>query len=56
MGANILTRDIGNELPVSVLLGVKDESAFPVLVAGTIAFTTEEQAKLQRHVKSGQAC
>jgi hypothetical protein len=51
---NVLPRDVGDELPVAVLIGVEDQRALPVLVFRSIPLTAEEQPEFQRHIKPRQ--
>jgi hypothetical protein len=52
--ANVLTGDVGDKLPVSVLLAIENDSALLTLVGSSKALAAEKQSEFQRHVEPGQ--
>ena len=54
MRPNILAGDVGYELPVAVLLAVKDQYSFVALVLRPASLAAQEKAEFQRHVEARQ--
>lgn len=54
MGNDVHSCNVRNELPEAILLSVEDQATFLLLGFSTEAFGTQKNAKLERHIKSGQ--